>query len=163
MKFLALLIFVLLGLGSVASPSHASELRTSTRQSCAFSDATNCHSTANPDAGIARAQHEHYQVQVGQRMCTVYASMRYNHRNGSCTYAFTEDTGTSASPVLKGEVKLALTRPCAEEDSPNCHWDAGTSGNGEGHSFSSLRVGHLLCTIYDDPTYNHKQGYCTTY
>lgn len=28
--------------------------------------------------------------------------------------------------------------PCEYEDSPNCAWDASTSGNGIGHSFVDL-------------------------
>lgn len=32
----------------------------------------------------------------------------------------------------------AVLPPCQMEDSQNCYWDAGTSGNGAGHSFIDI-------------------------
>lgn len=33
---------------------------------------------------------------------------------------------------------MLVLPPCEYEDSPNCGWDASTSGNGEGTSFVDL-------------------------
>lgn len=33
---------------------------------------------------------------------------------------------------------IALTTPCATEDSTACYWDASQRGNGTGHSFIAV-------------------------
>lgn len=40
-------------------------------------------------------------------------------------------------------VILALTTPCATEDSANCYWDASSRGNGMGTSFIDIG-GHVI-------------------
>jgi hypothetical protein len=37
--------------------------------------------------------------------------------------------------VAFNDGSVVIFRPCPLEDSPRCWWDAGTSGNGIGHSF----------------------------
>jgi hypothetical protein len=64
-------------------------------------------------------------------------------------------------PFLRGAVSDMVTRPCPQEDSINCYWNAGSSGNGEGHSFYSVRVGNKMCTIYTARKYNRKHGNCS--
>lgn len=73
------------------------------------------------------------------------------------------------APVLHGVIALAVTTPCADEDSINCYWDAHLQGNGYGHSFYSVRVGGLTptghrirrdCIIYWDRSYNATYGQC---
>lgn len=34
--------------------------------------------------------------------------------------------------------------PCAQEDGRNCYWDAGSQGNGAGHSFFSIPVPSVM-------------------
>ena len=43
-----------------------------------------------------------------------------------------------------------MTRPCAEEDSANCYWDAHTRGNLHGRSFYARRMPHTgrVCLFY---------------
>ena len=64
------------------------------------------------------------------------------------------------APAPQGVWKIASTTPCPDEDSVNCYWDASTAGNGVGHSFYSVRVGHRVCTIYWNRKYNRSHGYC---
>lgn len=40
--------------------------------------------------------------------------------------------------VAVNDGSVWIFRPCPLEDSPRCWWDAGTSGNGYGHSFVQL-------------------------
>ena len=67
----------------------------------------------------------------------------------------------ATAPTPHGVVSPMLSKPCAAEDSINCFWDAGSMGNGTGHSFYSVRIGHKMCTIYWERDYNRKNGYCT--
>jgi len=53
-----------------------------------------------------------------------------------------------------------LTRPCAHEDSVNCYWDAGTQGNGGGHSFFAVRVGEQVCLLYGEDKYARHHNRC---
>ena len=63
-------------------------------------------------------------------------------------------------PVVHGVIAPATGRACPEEDSINCFWNAGRAGNGKGHSFYAVRVGHRVCTIYWDRAYNRTHGWC---
>jgi hypothetical protein len=63
-------------------------------------------------------------------------------------------------PVVHGVIAKATGRACEEEDSVNCFWNARTMGNGRGHSFYSVRVGHQVCHIYWSTTYNRRHGGC---
>lgn len=57
-----------------------------------------------------------------------------------------------------------VTRPCAEEDSLNCRWDARDQGNGHGHSFIVREVpgrAHMVCVFYVAPRYARHHDYCT--
>lgn len=69
-------------------------------------------------------------------------------------------TASAPAPVLHGALRIAVSTPCPEEDSVNCYWDAGTAGNGRGHSFYSIRVGARDCVIYWDRAYNRSHGHC---
>jgi hypothetical protein len=77
-------------------------------------------------------------------------------------------TDTHPAPVLHGAIRHAVTTPCPYEDSMNCYWDAGTAGNGRGHSFYSIRIGRMTqhgvrvqdCITYWDRAYNRKYGQC---
>lgn len=54
-------------------------------------------------------------------------------------------------------------RPCAYEDSVNCAWNAGTMGNGEGHSFMVRKVPHsggLVCVFYAQRWYARTHDVC---
>lgn len=55
-------------------------------------------------------------------------------------------------------------RPCAEEDSVNCSWNAGESGNGVGHSFI---VRHMpgtnkVCYLYEQRKFARTHDHCFT-
>lgn len=64
-------------------------------------------------------------------------------------------------PVVHGAIAKATGRPCLQEDFINCFWNAKEWGNGYGHSFYAVRVGHKVCTIYWNEKYNRRHGYCT--
>lgn len=40
--------------------------------------------------------------------------------------------------VSPSVIERAFSTPCEVEDSRNCYWDAGSSGNGEGQSFIDI-------------------------
>lgn len=63
-------------------------------------------------------------------------------------------------PVVHGAIAKATGRACPEEDSINCFWNARSAGNGRGHSFYSVRVGHRDCVIYWNEKYNRHHGRC---
>lgn len=70
-----------------------------------------------------------------------------------------------AAPARAGEVEVAhhmtfMTTPCAMEDSINCYWDASVRGNGQGHSFYSIRVGNMNCIKYWASRYDRTHGKC---
>ena len=50
--------------------------------------------------------------------------------------------------------------PCEYEDSNNCFWDAGESGNGEGHSFYASERDGKVCVYYAEPSYAKAHDYC---
>lgn len=52
-----------------------------------------------------------------------------------------------------------MTTPCEYEDSSDCYWDAGTSGNGVGDSFYAVRTepGVVCIRYWDVPADN----FCT--
>lgn len=52
---------------------------------------------------------------------------------------------------------LATVNPCQLEDSNNCYWDASTSGNGVGDSWTSVQIGDTACISYWDKPEN---DYC---
>lgn len=66
----------------------------------------------------------------------------------------------ASTPTPHGVIRTALNTPCQYEDSTNCFWDAGASGNNKGHSFYSIKVGHKVCTIYWDRAFNRRHGFC---
>lgn len=57
-----------------------------------------------------------------------------------------------------------MTRPCAEEDSVNCYWDAQAMGNGHGHSFYIRRmpgdITGLTCIVYVKPRDARRWDHC---
>lgn len=42
---------------------------------------------------------------------------------------------------------FAVTPPCQQEDSNNCHWDAVSMGNGSGYDFVTVTVGSKEVTL----------------
>lgn len=53
------------------------------------------------------------------------------------------------------------TTPCKYEDSVNCYWDAGSMGNGSGHSFWVIeQASGKVCIRYLNPRVNRRQGEC---
>lgn len=64
-----------------------------------------------------------------------------------------------------------MSRPCPAEDSVNCYWNAGSEGNGSGHSFYVRWLnGHgangLVCVFYAgttkaDRAYAQEHDYCS--
>ena len=81
-------------------------------------------------------------------------------------------TTSLTAPLLTATVQLIgsaaaeapspvwLTRPCAYEDSVNCYWDAGDTGNGGGHSFFAVRVRDQVCVLYGDDRYARRHNRC---
>lgn len=69
-------------------------------------------------------------------------------------------THGSAAPSLP----KWMTRPCAEEDSVNCYWDAQTMGNGKGHSFYVRKlpgdITGLACIFYVKPRDARRWDHC---
>lgn len=52
--------------------------------------------------------------------------------------------------------------PCAQEDGRNCYWDAGSQGNGAGHSFFAIPVpGGRTLVRYWDRDYGRTHDYIT--
>lgn len=69
------------------------------------------------------------------------------------------------TPAQAGETVVAhkmtfMTRACPTEDSGDCYWDAGKSGNGEGHSFYAINIGKRVCIKYWNPKYGRKHNRC---
>lgn len=56
-----------------------------------------------------------------------------------------------------------LTTPCQLEDSVNCFWDAGESGNGSGHSFFAVRVRDEVCVLYGEDRYARRHNHCVPF
>lgn len=70
------------------------------------------------------------------------------------------DLGTDARPILHGVVEHTVLTPCrSEADDLNCYWNARRQGNGRGHSFYVIRVGHQEAVIYWNKRYNRKHGF----
>lgn len=72
------------------------------------------------------------------------------------------DTTVSQSQTTHTMPRWA-TRPCPEEDSVNCYWDAGTSGNHKGHSFMVRQFPgrrHMVCVMYVKPADARRWDYC---
>lgn len=59
-----------------------------------------------------------------------------------------------------GQSPKWLTTPCQQEDSTNCYWDASKSGNGVGHSYYAVKVGHKTCVLYWGDRYAKRHNYC---
>ena len=56
-----------------------------------------------------------------------------------------------------------MHRPCPEEDSVNCFWDAGSRGNGVGHSFYVRQFpgkAKMVCVMYVKPRDARRWDYC---
>src|SRR3954471_23215258 len=54
-----------------------------------------------------------------------------------------------------------LSRLCKYEDSANCFWNAGTTGNGRGHSFYAvLTRTREVCLLYTDDRYAKHHNHC---
>lgn len=70
------------------------------------------------------------------------------------------DTDTVFLPHHGNPVRTALTTPCKWEDGNACYWDAGKAGDGGGHSFYDIQVGHKFCVIYTQPHFNATHGFC---
>ena len=65
----------------------------------------------------------------------------------------TVDAATTQS-IRKAPMSVPkwMTRPCAQEDSVNCYWDARTRGTGHGRSFYARLMPHthgkVVCIFY---------------
>lgn len=72
--------------------------------------------------------------------------------------ATTVSDSTTNDPVVPWFAK----RPCAEEDSVNCSWNASQSGNGVGHSFIVRRLPgqDLTCVLYEKRRFARHNDYC---
>lgn len=70
--------------------------------------------------------------------------------HGSHTIADNTANASTIVGSLDARKVLIPTTPCKFEDSTNCFWDAGTQGNGHGHSFWTDRDGHVS---YLDPRF----------
>lgn len=70
--------------------------------------------------------------------------------------------GVQAQAAPAGEPQLAqwMTRPCPYEDSANCFWDAGSMGDGAGHSFFAHKIHGDLCVVYSQHYYAVKHDWC---
>lgn len=68
------------------------------------------------------------------------------------------DQPDKTSPVIT----WISNRPCAEEDSVNCAWNAQEQGNGTGHSFivRHFKGRNLTCYMYDQRAYAKKHDHC---
>lgn len=54
-----------------------------------------------------------------------------------------------------------MTRPCAEEDSVNCYWNAHQQGNGVGHSFFTRKISaHEVCRFYSNSRFAKHNDEC---
>lgn len=54
-------------------------------------------------------------------------------------------------------------RPCPQEDSVNCRWDAGARGNHRGHSFIVRKLpgtAGMVCVFYIKPADARRWDYC---
>jgi hypothetical protein len=68
------------------------------------------------------------------------------------------DAHTGESPHRHAVIP---TTPCEYEDSVNCFWDAGSMGNGSGHSFWVIeKASGEVCIRYLSARYNRKHGEC---
>jgi hypothetical protein len=67
----------------------------------------------------------------------------------------------AGSAVAEAPSPRWLTRPCAYEDSVNCYWDAGDTGNGGGHSFFAVRVRDQVCVLYGEDRYARRHNHCS--
>lgn len=74
------------------------------------------------------------------------------------------DSGYSIHHTQPMAVPRWMTRPCAEEDSVNCYWDAQTMGNGRGHSFYVRRmpgdITGLTCWTYVQRKFGANHDHC---
>jgi hypothetical protein len=66
----------------------------------------------------------------------------------------------AGSAVAEAPSPRWLTRPCEYEDSVNCYWDAGDTGNGGGHSFFAVRVRDQVCVLYGEDRYARRHNHC---
>ena len=77
-------------------------------------------------------------------------------------------TGLSVASSASADAPTPVTtwfaeRPCQYEDSVNCGWDAGTQGNGGGHSFIVRQVpgsARMVCVFYTERSYARTHDYC---
>ena len=94
--------------------------------------------------------------------------------SGTLAGGLAAGTIIGAGPAQGSEVRTELpprydqpwlNRPCKWEDSIQCYWNAGTMGNGRGHSFYAIRLGNTpkggvrVAIVYWDREYNIKNGY----
>jgi hypothetical protein len=81
--------------------------------------------------------------------------------------------GASAVAGEPDDSPFWVTRVCAQEDSRNCAWDAGTDGNGRGQSFvtrdlpgdaNRILPGRQVttCVFYTDRDYARTHDWCDT-
>lgn len=71
--------------------------------------------------------------------------------------------GQTAPAASGAPLPFWTERPCPLEDSVNCAWDAGTMGDGNGHSFTVRKVPHsrgLVCIFYAERDYARTHDKC---
>lgn len=82
---------------------------------------------------------------------------------GASAFAAPPKPATHAH-IQKGQPTAFWMRtPCEYEDSVNCYWDAGGSGNHKGHSFYVRYVpgkAHMVCVFYTQAKFARWHDYC---
>lgn len=83
------------------------------------------------------------------------------------TFAATHADAAPAAPSTTHRAAPAMPawalRPCPEEDSVNCRWDAGDRGNHRGHSFIVRKVpgaAGMVCVFYVKRADARRWDYC---
>lgn len=67
---------------------------------------------------------------------------------------------TALGNKINTELTNWMQRVCQYEDSANCFWDAGTGGNGLGHSFYTHKINGDLCVMYVEHGYAKRHDWC---
>lgn len=70
----------------------------------------------------------------------------------------------TAAPTADHPMPKWTNTPCEYEDSVNCYWDAGSMGNGSGHSFIVRQVpgkAHMVCVFYTQRKFARHHDYCS--
>lgn len=70
---------------------------------------------------------------------------------------------TSRTSHVSPVITWVSNRPCKQEDSVNCAWNAQEQGNRHGHSFIVRQFpgkAHLVCVMYDERRFAKHHDYC---